>query len=426
MTGSKPLRLLVVNAYSARNAGDAAINLATNELLREHGDVTISSRYAEEDAAFYGEMGVPVAPAVVPFPARGGMPNWRRAVGLALGATSALVVACVHRFAPAAGRYAARRLSLDGLTAALASDAVVMCGGGYLYSARRRVNLTLVHVALTSAVVRASGTRMAMMPQSIGPLRRPLDRFLVRVAIGSVPIVVVRDAESARELASIGVRRRPLLLPDVAFALADRVGSGPDPDDRDGDGRRGRFVMVCMDWTWARPVDGRAMDRYLDRLADMAGLLAEDGDVLATGMSSVANHDQDDFAVAAELSRRCARRGISVTLVPMDSYAGTMAALRDATVVIGTRLHSCILAMAQGTPAIALGYQPKSRGTYELLHLIDLCFDVEAFDPGEVAALAREVAARRKQWEQRVREETDTAAMLLRAAVTDMLGGSVG
>lgn len=424
MTGAKPLRLLVVNAYSARNAGDAAINLATNELLREHGDVTISSRYAEEDAAFYREMGVPVAPAVVPFPARGGMPNWRRAVGLALGATAAIVVACLHRFAPAAARYAARRLSLDGLTAVLASDAVVMCGGGYLYSARRRVNLTLVHVALTSAVVRVSGTRMAMMPQSIGPLRRPLDRFLVRVALGGVPVVVVRDAESARALASMGVRRRPLVLPDVAFALADGVGRRPDPDDRDG--RRGRFVMVCMDWTWARPVDGGAMDRYLDRLADMAGLLVEDGDVLATGMSSVASHDQDDFAVAAELSRRCARRGISVTLAPMDSYVGTMAALRDATVVIGTRLHSCILAMAQGTPAIALGYQPKSRGTYELLRLIDLCFDVEAFDPGKVAALAREVAARRKQWEQRVREETDTAAMRLRAAVTDMLGGSVG
>jgi colanic acid/amylovoran biosynthesis protein len=352
------------------------------------------------------------------------MPDWRRALGLAVGAFAALVLAGVHRLLPGAARYAARRASLDGLTALFDCDAVVMCGGGYLYSARRTVNLTLAHVALTSAVVRVAGRRMVMMPQSIGPLRRRLDRVLVRVAIGGVPVVVVRDAASARELASLRAARPVIVLPDVAFALAGGVDGGAGPRAHPDGGRRARYVVVCMDWTWARDVDERAMDRYLDRLADVASLLTRHGDVLATGMSSVASHDQDDFAVAAELSRRCAARGFTITAASMDTYAGTMATLRDATVVIGTRLHSCILAMAQGTPAIALGYQPKSRGTYDLLNLTDLCFDVETFDAVEVAALALDVAVHPERWVQRVRQETRVAAVRLRSSVAEMLASA--
>lgn len=416
--------LLIVNAYSARNAGDAAINVATDRLLRSVGNVTLSSRYAAEDRAFYSDLGIPVSGAVIPFGVRGGMADWLRVVALVAAVAVAFLLAFASRLSRQAAVRVSRCASFDGMAALLSADVVVMCGGGYLYSARRWVNLTLAHVALTSAVIRITGTPMVMMPQSIGPTRRRLDRAMVRIALGSVPVVVARDADSVRDAAFLGLKRPIVLMPDVGFALADpsRSTRASAPSDT---GDRPLFVLVCMDWSWARAVDDRAMDKYIDRLVDLAAMLEERGDVCATGMSSVASHGQDDFEVVAELTRRARYRQVEVVAAHDKSYAGTMALLRSATVVVGTRLHSCILAMAQGTPAIALGYQPKSHGTYELLKLPELCFDVETFDVAQVAHRALEIVGDRDRWEQRVRREALRAAEELRVGITRMVNGSL-
>ena len=66
-------RALVVNAYSARNLGDAAITLSTAALLRDLGfsAVSVSSRHYDEDAAFYARHSITTVPPLISFPVGG-------------------------------------------------------------------------------------------------------------------------------------------------------------------------------------------------------------------------------------------------------------------------------------------------------------------------------------------------------------------
>lgn len=89
-------RAVITNAYSAKNAGDAAIMLATAELLRSLGftDIRLASRYADEDRDFYAAYGLRTVPPAIAFPVRGGMSSPARAARL-LASMAVVSLLCV-------------------------------------------------------------------------------------------------------------------------------------------------------------------------------------------------------------------------------------------------------------------------------------------------------------------------------------------
>jgi colanic acid/amylovoran biosynthesis protein len=386
---------LIVNVYSARNLGDAAITLATISLLRSQGWATIkiSSRYVGEDASFYVENHAECIPPVIPFPVRGERSTLSRVLAFALGFGVAVFMSFVMRLHQRIGRWLLTALGLQGLSALCSADLVILSGGGYFYSSRRRINLTLVHAVATTKLATILCRRVVMMPQSIGPLTRRIDERLVQFGLSSVRPLVVRDEASQSTATSLITRTRTVLCPDVALSGQ----TGNRAIDRQSATPPHRFAIGVMDWTWARPARGDALTTYLEKLASIASSLMHDGHAVSLfGHSSLPEHGQDDWTLASRLAELVHNKtGLEPTLVErtdrVDSLRQTLA---QTDLVIGTRLHSCLLAMLDNTPAFALSYQPKTSGTYALLGLADLCFDVEAFEPLAVLEAISHVAAR--------------------------------
>lgn len=399
---------LIVNAYSARNVGDAAIVLATADLLRGDGPVSVSTRHADEDEAFYARRGINVVAPVIPFRLRTpGSSNVRRAGGLALGLLLVLPLATAAAAAPRAARAVAARLGLDGLVALLRADRVALCGGGYLYSTRRRVNLTLLHMAATMRVASLAQRPVIMLPQSLGPLFKRADRRLVRWGLKNVCPIVVRDDSSRVEAVRTLASRTPVrLCPDVAlhgWGQAVPEASVARVSDRPTVG------IVAMDWTWAREVTSDALDRYAQKLATLTYTLEQRGIRVAFfGHSHLPEHKQDDLAIARVVADRARALGVSDLAVhDLREADALFAAFSRLDVVVGTRLHSCLIALCAGVPAVALAYQPKTTGSYRLLGLERLCRDVEAFSAEDLASLIEEL----------LRDDDPTRAQVL-AAVT--------
>jgi polysaccharide pyruvyl transferase WcaK-like protein len=405
------VRYLILNAYSARNAGDAAIVLATAALLRDLGaaEVGSSTRYADQDRDFYRAEGVRVCPPVVPFPPK--PPSGRgygRALALILGIAVVAALVLISRVSAALASSVARRLRLEGAQALFECDRAVICGGGYLYSSRSRLNLTLVHAVVSVKLADLAGKRPIMMPQSIGPLPKRFDQRLVAWGFRRIQPIVVRD-ELARSEAREFMGRDPediRLCPDIAFYGWPETSSASRP--RSG----GPVVgLVVMDWTWARAVDPpAALNEYVTKLADLVAGLARDGyEVRLFGHSRIPEMDQDDVAIA-DLVVRAAGAEPRVRL-DEEGATGDVRVLRRVfeamSLVVGTRLHSCIIAMAAGTPALGLAYQPKTVGTYDLLGLRDLCLDVETFDPDELGDKVRKLLSGEGEASARVNEAVD-------------------
>jgi colanic acid/amylovoran biosynthesis protein len=190
-------RYLIINAYSARNAGDAAIILSAVHLLRSrgHGIFSISSRYLQEDAPFYGAYGISTVPPVIPFPHPGESRDAWRALRFFLGLTVVTLLAIAYRASLRISIWLARTLRAHGFLHLVQSDVIIIAGGGYLYShvTPGRPNLTLLHHMATVKVAALLQKSMVMMPQSIGPLSKQLDRWVVVWGLSAVEPIVVRE-----------------------------------------------------------------------------------------------------------------------------------------------------------------------------------------------------------------------------------------
>ena len=363
-------RCLIVNAYSYRNAGDAAIMLSTARLVRDLGatSVAIASRY--EDSAAYSAFGLETVPPIIPFPSTGDGSRLRRGVVLALGSVRSLVSIATR------GRIGAKRLRAD-------YDTVVVAGGGYMYSSKRRINMSLWHSLLSAKLGNAVLNHTLMMPQSVGPINRRIDRAVLEWALREVPVVV-------RERKSLDASRFPprlsqeRVIPDVAFYPGVELPQHDAPSAR-------VLRLVVMDWTWSTSVEAGRFDDYLRRMAELVDLAVEAGfAVVLGGHSSLGEHDQDDLRVADRI-RELARNQVAVDLDA--DVAHLYGEYQRSTVVVGTRLHSCIMALSVGTPAIGLSYQEKTVGVLEGVGHGAYVHKVDDFDPKVVMRQVLELAS---------------------------------
>lgn len=145
---------------------------------------------------------------------------------------------------------------------------------------------------------------------------------------------------------------------------------------------------------------------YEQAFADMVNHIIDRGyQVLALSTcTNIDRYNRDDRMVALRLAQLIDRP--DQFHVPMDEFndveLGKMLAACDLT--IGTRLHSAIILMNFGTPAIAINYEHKSAGIMQQLGMPEMAIDIRcllngamkgmvADFPGQLPALTARTSA---------------------------------
>lgn len=70
---------------------------------------------------------------------------------------------------------------------------------------------------------------------------------------------------------------------------------------------------------------------------------------------------------------------------------------RDLNLHIGGMLHSCILAASSGTPCIALAYDIKHAGFFDVIGMTNYCFDAIHLQPGVIVDAAMEALSKQAE-----------------------------
>jgi hypothetical protein len=101
------------------------------------------------------------------------------------------------------------------------------------------------------------------------------------------------------------------------------------------------------------------------------------------------------YATENILPKLLAQRGVHIKKVPEGTHragAGDTATLvceyAKLDLHIGGMLHSCILATSAGTPCIALAYDIKHQGFFDLMGLPENCLSAANFNPDVLYARA--------------------------------------
>ena len=274
------------------------------------------------------------------------------------------------------GMDAVPRFRVRAVFSALRKCDVLLSGGGSLLQDTTSTRSLLYYLS----VIRCAqwlGKPVMLYANGIGPVRRPANRKRVRKAVERAALVTLRDHSSARELESMGVKRRDLhVTADPVFHLTPASPErGRELAAQAGLAEGKPFAVVSVrEW----PDTGdfhRELAKLCDHLRRAYGL-----EILFLLMQPAKDREASQAVRGLMeepshlLDTSCAPREL-------------MAALGQAKLCLAMRLHTLIFAARMAVPTMGLVYDPKVASYLEELDLPS-AGDVGAFDGAEAVRRA--------------------------------------
>ena len=356
-----PLKtVLIINAHSHRNKGDCGIVIALIQGLRRTFPdcrITIAPLHWQDDADFYTKRYncAVIRPAIVVPPRE--RPFFHRAANLAGQCASVLL---------RRGKF---------VEAARDCDLIISCGGGFLYSSNRLLpEATLLSHLAALYICGKVGRRLVIAPQSIGPFVSSVSRLLAISALGRADLLCVREPLSLKLVQDSGLAGA-FLTPDCGFSLMSQ--------DCDYQWARSFFSGITGKKagltlrSWARSGN---QEQYLAAVGKGVEYLCAKGyTVLILPQVTGPTADEDDRHISRELALRF-RDNSQVRYLPELEQATPeriKAAYGQLDLLLATRLHSAIFALAEGVPSVCIAYQPKATGVFAMLGCSPYCLPLQ-------------------------------------------------
>ncbi|MEI7772068.1 MAG: polysaccharide pyruvyl transferase family protein, partial [Chloroflexales bacterium] len=243
------------------------------------------------------------------------------------------------------------------------SDAIVFGGGSLLKEIEGGTIARLLYflrIFLVLIFARLLGRPTAMLGVGIGPLSRPLYRWLSCRAANLTDLICVRDRESHDLLVEIGVRRPIHTTADLVFSL--EAHHNDDGGERMfGDGQAlteplpsSPTVAVIPRYSLSA-AQVAALAAACDHLADTYGARVQ----LIPFQTGYAARYDDLVVTRAVLAQM--RRADAAEVLVAETPAVALEAIGQADLVLSARLHGLIFAAIRGVAVVALDYEVKVR-----------------------------------------------------------------
>ncbi|HEY9880545.1 MAG TPA: polysaccharide pyruvyl transferase CsaB [Leptolyngbyaceae cyanobacterium] len=264
-----------------------------------------------------------------------------------------------------------RKDPLAVLKAMRSADAFIWGGGSLMQDATSLQNP--MYYGGLMAIAQILGLKTVAWGQGIGPLHRAFSKQLARYVLRQCDGVSVRDAKSAQLLASWEI---PFWqAPDPVWALESKPVEGlwdlPAP----------RVAVALRSHPWLTP----------KRIEQLAEALITFQKATQTCVLLVPFQPAKDRAIAEQIQARLLGPNHLFLLEDPRQLKGLF---RGVEMTIGMRLHSLIMAAAEGCRCFAISYDPKVKYLMEDLNLpgwdLDPAAQMQAVWPDEPTQMAQQ------------------------------------
>lgn len=290
-----------------------------------------------------------------------------------------------------------------------ASRAFALSGGDSfsdIYGAAR-----LAYVGLPQAIVLALNKPLVLLPQTIGPFRRPVLRRIAAAAVRRAERVYVREASGLDSVASLAgtsfAKERGRYCPDLAFLMEPRR---PDAAELAALGlmELGGRPRLGINVSGLLLMGGYSRDNMFGLRLDYAALVDAliedaigrlDADVLLVPHVYGDEPESDVSAVRKVMETWRVRGDGRVRAIERrfdQNQIKYMIGRCDA--FVGARMHACIAALSQCVPAVGIAYSDKFSGVFATVGVEKLVADPRRHDAQAVLAIVRRAFQDRADW----------------------------
>ncbi len=303
------------------------------------------------------------------------------------------------------------------------ANAVVIKGGGFMYAYRSRsYAYYLWYVCYHTLLAQRLGVPVVILPNSFGPFETPFSRRFIARLLDRCALVTTRESRSQQVLDQL-IPHKAKPFPDMAFLL--KVGEADLAWARKEFHKMeirsdGTAVGITMR-PWRFPGHAHpqtAYDSYLDSMVEFIRHLRAQGlqPVLIAHVRGPGPHEMDRLALDECRTRLGPPPPI---LIDSEYDCVQMKALyAHLGYMVGTRFHSCIFAMAQAVPTLAIGYQGyKAFGIMADMGLEPFFMDIGNLSAGDLAERFASLQARQAEFRAKCRTYIARAEARLRDLV---------
>ncbi|AFY93469.1 polysaccharide pyruvyl transferase CsaB [Chamaesiphon minutus] len=229
------------------------------------------------------------------------------------------------------------RMNSGSVVRALKESQVLILGGGSLIQDATSMRNSIYYGGLIG-LARQFGLQTLAIAQGIGPVDKPLTRWIAKRAFGNCTALSVRDPASAALLESWGLSC--IIAPDPVWSLAatpvPEIASIPSPK-----------IAVTL----------RSHPKLTaERLATVTTALVDLQAATGSHILLVPFQPTTDMDIAQQIRAKLTDNSQVVTLSDPKQLKGLF---QGVDLAIGMRLHSLIMAAAEGCKCWAISYDPK-------------------------------------------------------------------
>lgn len=373
--GGNMKQVLIINAHSSKNKGDAAIIISMIQSLKKfipNSEITVSSRYPEDDD-IYKQYGCNVVEQITRFPNKD-LPFLKRLLFIISE------IKKVNRFVK--NKQIPRGRSGDIFNAYNNADIIISCGGGFLYShPKYHIEASLIMHLAQIYFGKKIGKKVLIYSQSIGPFNSKMSKKLAYYVLRKVDKITIREKLSKNFLEDINILN-PIVVSDSAFVMGAKEEEIKEDEAIIQINKNYLNVGVTVR-QWVFPGKENTdyyYNKYIKSVSDAIEFLINEKNAIVylvpqvTGPTPIEDDRISNSHILSFLSDHAKK---SVVILEKDYSPQELKAIYSKfDMFIGTRMHSNIFSLSSKVPTVAISYEPKTTGIMEKLGLSDYVINI--------------------------------------------------
>lgn len=231
-------------------------------------------------------------------------------------------------------------------------DVLLIGGGGILMDLYR--NNPIVY-GMYGWMAKRTKTPSVIFGAGVGPINSPIGKKIIKFIGNTSELVTVRDPKSKEMLQSIGVHQPIHVISDPAFFV-------PSPKKHVGKNKVLQIGVTAVPYYNKKywPTENKQKYRnYVDGMAHNLDKLLEENPTASVNFFSTKHPSDTD--VTKEIKEKMNLKDRCTLCDEMLDHREILKFVNGQDIVIGTRLHSLILALVTDTPVMAVSYHHKVK-----------------------------------------------------------------
>ncbi|MFA9395558.1 MAG: polysaccharide pyruvyl transferase family protein [Halodesulfovibrio sp.] len=438
------MKILLTHCYTDKNKGDAAIIIATTQLIRsvcENANIHMMSTFSSNDPQFDTEHELiskfcnKLHPALFGQPTKflGFQHDSLRIISFIVSLVKCALMLTSKRFV---SNFFFSKEEVAAFDTFLTSDVIISKGGSYITTQNKSLRQFFSMMTMLFPFILAARykKKIVIFSQSLGPVTGFLQKYLFKVTLSYCTHIFLRERyclEKYEEVAQLCASTPYDVIPDSAFAFDISNYSFDKIKLNEGGEFKLGLTVVDHAFKYIENSEEREFKRkkYFESIIELVKFVNDrNGYVHVFPQVTVPNSHKGltdtDFAknIVAELKDTKYSQSVffyDKELTPFE--------LKDAysnmDVFIGTRLHSVIFALSSFVPAINISYHgTKSRGIFkQFLGSDEFVLDIDTIDGGQLIAKVGSLIDSKSEIRQRLVGCSEVAQLNLIAAMRKAL-----